>query len=82
MHRTQILLDDWQYERLKSVAEREGASIGSLVREAVTRYLDETRGSKKRDTTRLCDIAGIGRDPESTGRDHDDVLYGPRRNRR
>ena len=69
MHRTQILLDRWQYERLKAVAEREGTSISSLVRGAVTRFL-ESVGSE--DATRLSDITGIARDPDSTGRDHDD----------
>jgi hypothetical protein len=35
MHRTQILLDDDQYARLKSESARTGRSIADLVREAV-----------------------------------------------
>lgn len=35
MHRTQILLEDDQYRRLKSESDRTGRSIGELVREAV-----------------------------------------------
>lgn len=35
MHRTQILLEDEQYERLKAEAARTGRSIGELVRDAV-----------------------------------------------
>lgn len=35
MHRTQISLDDLQYQRLKSESERTGRSIADLVREAV-----------------------------------------------
>lgn len=35
MHRTQILLEDVQYERLKDEAARTGRSIGDLVRAAV-----------------------------------------------
>ncbi|MGF1663799.1 MAG: ribbon-helix-helix protein, CopG family [Kineosporiaceae bacterium] len=35
MHRTQILLEDAQYERLKDEAARTGRSIGDLVRTAV-----------------------------------------------
>lgn len=35
MHRTQILLEDEQYELLKDEAARTGRSIGELVRKAV-----------------------------------------------
>ena len=80
MHRTQILLDDWQYEQLKSAAERDGRSISSLVRDAVTKFLRPPRSRKP--AKGLAEIAGIGRDREISGRDHDRVLYGPRRKRR
>jgi hypothetical protein len=76
MHRTQILLDEWQYETLKAASQREGKSISSLIRDAVTAYLG---GRRRRPATRLAEIAGIGNDPETPGRDHDRVLYGPRR---
>ncbi|HEX6754803.1 MAG TPA: ribbon-helix-helix protein, CopG family [Mycobacteriales bacterium] len=36
MHRTQILLEDDQYERLKTESARTGKSIGELIRAAVT----------------------------------------------
>lgn len=35
MHRTQILLEDHQYERLKVRSKRTGTAIGELVRRAV-----------------------------------------------
>ena len=35
MHRTQILLEDEQYERLRTESARTGKSIGELVRTAV-----------------------------------------------
>jgi hypothetical protein len=37
VHRTQILLEDDQYERLKTESARTGKSIGELVRTAVAR---------------------------------------------
>jgi hypothetical protein len=44
MHRTQILLEDEQYELLKSEAARTGRSIGDLVRAAVGEvYRDRRR---------------------------------------
>jgi predicted transcriptional regulator len=75
MHRTQILLDDGQYETMKALAEREGRSLSSLIRDAVTAFLSR----REKPTTRLAEITGIGDDPDAGGRDHDDVLYGPRR---
>jgi hypothetical protein len=79
MHRTQIMLEDWQYEDLKASAEREGRSLSSLVRDAVTAFL---RRNQRPNRTRLAEIAGIGEDAGGRGRDHDEVLYGPRRTRR
>jgi hypothetical protein len=78
MHRTQISLEEWQHQKLKAVAEREGRSISSLVRDAVAVFLDSRRPAP---ATRLAEIAGIGNDREARGRDHDRVLYGPRRRR-
>jgi hypothetical protein len=74
MHRTQILLEERQYEMLKTLAEREGRSLSSLVRDAVSAFLGKRT---RRDATRLSDIAGIGEDRHASGRDHDDILYGP-----
>jgi predicted DNA-binding ribbon-helix-helix protein len=74
-HRTQISLDEWQYESLKARAEREDRSLSDMVREAVTEYLvDQTSGRISR--RRLSDIRGIASDPETSGDDHDRVLYG------
>ena len=35
MHRTQVLLEEHQYRRLKREAQNSGRSIGDLVREAI-----------------------------------------------
>jgi hypothetical protein len=75
MHRTQILLDPWQYEQLKAAAERAGVSLSSLVRQAVTQFLS---GSRANTATKLAEISGLGADGVTQGRDHDDVIYGPR----
>lgn len=73
MHRTQLLLEDWQYESLRARAEREGTSLASLVREALAVYLTEERTAAER---RLAEIEGIGSDGEARGREHDRFLYG------
>ena len=72
MHRTQILLDEWQYERLKAAAQGEGRSLSDMIREAVDRYFEVNRAGL---TPGLERIAGIGADPEASGRDHDLLLY-------
>jgi hypothetical protein len=74
MYRTQLLLEEWQYQSLKSRAEKKGDSISSLVREAVDRYLDEGHAARSGSLDELC---GIGRDAGLGARDHDRVLYGP-----
>jgi hypothetical protein len=76
MHRTQILLDEWQYTQLKTMAERDGSSMSRLIRDAVTAFLDRPA---RRAATRLSEIAGIGDDPATSGERHDEVLYGPKR---
>lgn len=73
MHRTQLNLDEWQYEALRSRAEREERSISDLVREILAAALRPLRGVPRR---RLEDLAGIGDDPALSGADHDQVLYG------
>ncbi|MCB1058137.1 MAG: ribbon-helix-helix protein, CopG family [Acidobacteria bacterium] len=73
MRRTQLNLDDWQYEAIRSRADRDGRSISDVVREALAEYLvdevDEGRGA-------LLGLRGVADDPESSGRDHDRLLYG------
>lgn len=74
-HRTQISLDEWQYESLKTRGEREGRSLSDLIREAVTGYLvDEEAPAAGR--AGLGRIRGIAADPGASGADHDRILYG------
>lgn len=77
MHRTQLSLEDWQYEALKSLAERQGRSISDIVREVLTKHLRD--GRKKRGRQGLKAIEGIGQNPDVCGRDHDLYLYGFRK---
>jgi hypothetical protein len=43
MHRSQILLEEWQYQYLSDEARREGKSISQLVRELVTEWIESHR---------------------------------------
>jgi predicted DNA-binding ribbon-helix-helix protein len=76
MHRTHVFLEDWQYKALQSLAAQEQRSISALVREVLTRYLARDPGVARQ---RLTAIEGIGADPQASGREHDDFLYGTKR---
>ena len=79
MHRTQLLLEEWQYEELKVMSEREGRSISELVREMVSERLGR-RGFR---STALADLAGLVKEgPADLGENHDYYLYGSRKKRK
>jgi len=67
------MLEDWQYDQLRAIAEREGRSLAALVREIVGRHLKER---SKRAAKELSSLSGIGEGPADLGRDHDRYLYG------
>ena len=71
LHRTQLMLEDWHYEYLKNAAEREGKSLSEMLRDILSKYIDERGTALKH----LSEIAGIGADDEASGRDHDRWLY-------
>jgi plasmid stability protein len=72
MHKTQVMLEDWQYEALLTLAAEEHRSISDLVREMLTRYLV---GNHEIARQRLAAMEGIGADAHATGEDHDAFLY-------
>lgn len=75
MYRAQVLIEEWQYQTLKSEAEREGKSVSELIRDMLT---DRFRRRRK---DGLDDLDGIVSDPKTKGKDHDLHLYGARKPR-
>lgn len=73
MHRTQIILVDWQYQALRARAERVGRSISELVREILRNALAQRLPQRK---GRLEEIDGVGEGASAYGREHDRFLYG------
>jgi hypothetical protein len=73
MHRTQLILEPWQYDALRAMADKEGESISGLVRRALTAFLGRAPTRRK---ARLDDIEGLFDDPGASGREHDRFLYG------
>jgi hypothetical protein len=74
MHRTQISLEDWQYEKLKAVSRKTKKSLSLIIRDLVSGGFSAQTVSKKNDS--LSQLIGKGRgDGSSTARDHDQYLY-------
>lgn len=77
-HRTQILLDDWQYQALKEEARRLKVSFSSLIRQGIQLILKPTALSKKQKPLKeLLSFAGIIQDKKSrlTNKDMDNIIY-------
>ena len=51
--RTQVLLAPEQLARLKRIAERDGRSVGSVIREAVDSFVDAEPDRRQRALARL-----------------------------
>ena len=75
MHKTHVVLEDWQYEALQILAEQEHRSISDLVREMLTRYLV---GNHEIARQRLAAMEGIGADAQASGKAQDAFLYNTR----
>ena len=78
MHRTQLLLEEWQYEALRARADREGRSLSDLIREILSASLAPQSTTRR---GRLEAIQGIGEDAEAYGMNHDRHLYGELKDR-
>lgn len=77
-HRTQISLDDWQYQVLLDVSRKTKKSLSALIREMITEKFAATTGEAGSDP--VFGIVGIGSSGrKTTARDHDAVLYGKKR---
>ena len=75
MHKTHVLLENWQYEALQALAVQEQRSISALVREMLTSHLAAHLQTARQ---RLAAMEGIGADTHATGQEHDTFLYGTR----
>jgi hypothetical protein len=73
VHRTQIYLEDSQYEMRRARARREGRSLAAVIRGILEEHLSGT-GTRKRD--RFGEVIGIGAGDGAAVAEHvDDFLY-------
>ncbi len=75
MHRTQIHLEDSQYELLRAQARREGKSLAAVIRKILSEYLGG--GQLRPSTDDFHAVIGIGEgDGSRVAENYEDYLYG------
>lgn len=73
-HRTQISLEDWQYQILLEISKKERKSLSSIIREFLSEKFSRQVAKAKEDS--VWDIIGIGSgDGSPVAREHDRFLY-------
>lgn len=75
MHRTQVYLEESQYQLLRSLARRKGKSLAAVLRDILDAYLQAPVGTAFQDPFRR--VIGIGKgDGSAVAEDYEDYLYG------
>lgn len=73
-HRTQISLDDWQYQMLLDISKKTKRSLSGIIRDLITDKFASKSSVKEADT--LYGVIGIGSgDGEPAARKHDRYIY-------
>lgn len=76
-HRTQISLEDWQYQILLEMSKKEKKSLSSIIREFLSEKFSKQVVKTKKDS--VWSIIGIGSgDGSPVAREHDSFLYSKR----
>lgn len=73
-HRTQILLEDWQYQALKSEAAQSKKSFSSLIREGIEHVLSARGSGSRKALQAFCGIIKDKR-PPLANHEMDQLIY-------
>ncbi len=74
MKQTNINLEEWQYQQLKELSEKEDKSISQIIRELIDEGLELKEDEIERDP--IFEIIGIGKGKGTkVARKHDKILY-------
>ena len=77
-HRTQISLEDWQYQMLIEMSRKTKKSLSGIIRDLLSEKL--SKQTFKRSEDPLFKLIGIGAgDGLPVAREHDRYLYGKRK---
>ncbi len=77
-HRTQISLEDWQYQTLRDISRRTRKSLSGVIRDLLTEKFTRQAGRKMTDPIQGIVAMGAG-DGAPAAREHDAFLYGKKR---
>jgi hypothetical protein len=75
MHRSQILIEEWQYQYLSDEARREGKSISQLVREWLTEWIESRRAQTWEDDPFFDIIGMVSSGDGRVAEEHDKYIY-------
>ena len=77
MHRTQVYLDEAQYQMLKTRARREGRTLAAVIREILDAHVQ--RGGRGAASDPFDAVIGLAKgDGSAVAEHHADYLYGKR----
>ncbi|BCB96063.1 hypothetical protein JZK55_09850 [Dissulfurispira thermophila] len=77
-HRTQISLEDWQYQLLLEMSKKQKKSLSQIIREFLSEKFSKQVVRTKEDS--VWSIIGIGSgDGSPVAREHDRFLYAKRK---
>ena len=75
MHRTQIYLEEDDYQMLKSLARRRGSTLAAVIRDIIKAGLNPSPAAAKSDP--FNHVIGIGKgDGSAVAENYEDYLYG------
>ncbi len=74
MRRTQVQLEEAQYEQIRRMAAREGVSISAAIRRLLDRGMAAGEAKGPAGAKALLALAGIAEGPSDLGRRHDHYL--------
>lgn len=77
-HRTQVSIEDWQYQTLMDISRKTKKSMSNIIRDLISeKYSGKIRKAK---SDPIFGIVGIGTgDRSPAAKEHDKFLYGKRK---
>lgn len=77
-HRTQISLEDWQYQILIDISKKTKKSLSGIIRDLITENFSKKMVKSKKDS--IMGIIGLGAgDGSAVAKEHDKFLYGKKK---
>jgi metal-responsive CopG/Arc/MetJ family transcriptional regulator len=78
LHRTQISIEDWQFQTLTEISKKTKKSMSSIIREMLSeKFLNKRMDKKDIEKDAISELLGIGAGSGlPVAKEHDKYLYG------